>query len=195
MLLGLAFKIDGVHQYAWGNIFAVVPTPFDPLIFVLWFGMILPACWMLYRQSKTAPTDLERRHARYIMTGFLVAAFALVKVLVTMGVDVPLLLPLGMFLTDVFAAIIGLAIIKDRLLDITVIVSKGTLYSILAAIVVFVFSVSEHLLTTYISHLIGEGSEVPHLISLALSIAAILPIKQWLERRIEHFFSERKLVF
>jgi hypothetical protein len=195
MLLGLAFKIDGTHTYAWGNIFAVVPTPLDPLVFIFWFGTILPACWLLYRHSNAVTSVVERRHARYIMASFLVLAFALVKVLVAMGINVPILLPLGMFLNDIFAAIIGLAIIKDRLLDITVIIRKGTLYSILAAMVVFVFSLSEHLLTTYLSDLIGEGSHLPHLVSIAIVVAIFLPIKQRLERQIEHYFSEKKLLF
>jgi hypothetical protein len=192
---GMVFKISGVHQYAWGNIFAVEPTPLDPVVFIFWYGMILPSCWLLYRHSKTASNQLERRHARYIMVGFLVAAFAIVKVLVVMGINVPLLLPLGMFLTDVFAAIIGVAIIKDRLLDITVIVKKGTLFSILAAILIFVFSFTEHLLITAFGNLIGGHSEIVHLVSVAVGIAVMMPFKTRLEHAIERFFAQRRLQF
>jgi hypothetical protein len=195
ILLGYVYKIRGVHQYPWGNIFALEPLPYDPVVFVVWFGMILPACWFLYRHAKTAPTALERRHTRYILAGFLVTAFSIVKVLIVMNINVPILLPLGMFLNDVFAAIIGVAIIKDRFLDITVIVKKGTLYSILATILIFVFSFTEHLLITSFGNLIGGHSEIVHLISIAVGIAVLMPLKNRIEHAIERTFGQRKLQF
>ena len=59
---------------------------------------------------------------------------------VTGGIDVPIVMPIGMFLVDVFGVIIGIAIIKDRLFDITIIIKRGALYSLLAAILLFAFS-------------------------------------------------------
>ncbi len=192
---GVIYEIDGVHRYSWGNIFSIKSTPFDPLVIIMWFGMILPACWFLYRHSKTARSALERRHARYIMAGFLVTAFAVMKVVIVMGINVPVVLPLGMFLVDVFGLIIGLAIIKDRLFDITIIIKKGTLYSILAAILIFVFSFSEHVLITYFGKLIGGHSEIVHLISIAVGIAILMPFKHRIEHATERYFAQKKLEF
>jgi hypothetical protein len=193
--LGVVFQINGIHTYHWGNIFAVESSAYDPLVFVLWFGMILPACWFLYRHSKEASTELERRHARYIMAGFLVTALAIVKVGVVMGINVPVILPLGMFLVDIFGLIIGLAIIKERLFDITIIIKKGTLYSLLAAVLIFLFSFSEHVLITYFGELIGGHSEIIHLVSIAIGIAVLMPLKHRIEHAIEKFFAQKKLEF
>lgn len=194
-LFGVVYEISGIHSYSWGNIFAIESSPFDPIIILLWFGMILPACWLLYRHSKTARKALERRHARYIMAGFLVTAFAVLKVLIVMGIDAPVLLPLGMFLVDVFGLIIGIAIIKEKLFDITVIIKKGTLYSILAATLIFVISFSEHVLITYFGKLIGGHSEIIHLISIAIGIAILMPLKHRIEHAIEKYFAQKKLEF
>ena len=112
-----------------------------------------------------------------------------------MGVDIPFLLPLGMLLNDIFVSIIGLAIIKDRLFDITVIVKKGTLYSILAGLLIFVYSFSEHILVTYIGETIGEHSNLLHLVSIAVGIAVLMPVKNRLERAIERYFVHKKLEF
>lgn len=193
--LGVIYEINGVHSYPWGNIFAIESTPFDPLIIVLWFAMILPACWLLYRHSKTAFKNLERRHALYIMAGFLVTALAVVKVLVVMGVNAPVLLPLGMFLVDVFAMIIGIAILKDKLFDITVIIKKGTLYSLLAAILIFGFSFTEHVLITFFGELIGGHSDIIHFISIAVGIAIMLPFKKRIEHFIDNYFAQKILEF
>jgi hypothetical protein len=194
-LFGAVYEISGIHSYSWGNIFAVESGPFNLIIIFLWFGMILPACWFLYRHSKTTRKALERRHARYIMAGFLVTAFAVVKVGVVMGIDAPVILPLGMFLVDVFGLIIGIAIIKERLFDITIIVKKGTLYSLLAAILIFVISFSEHVLITYFGKLIGGHSELIHLISIAVGIAILMPLKHRIEHAIEKYFAQKRLEF
>jgi len=124
-----------------------------------------------------------------------VFTFVVVKALVTMGVNMPVLLPLGMLLSDIFISIIGLAIIKDRLFDITVIVKKGALFSILAALLIFVYSFAEHILITYIGETIGEQSYLLHLVSIAVGIAILMPVKNRLERAVERYFAYKKLEF
>ncbi len=195
IIAGVSYRIEGVYAYDWGNMFRVVPSVLDPMVFIFWFGVNLPACWLLLKGAKKATNRLERRHYIYIFSGFLVLTFAVVKALVTMGLNVPFLLPLGMFLADTFNAIIGIAIIKDRLFDITVFIKKSAIYSALAAIVIFVFSFSEHILVTYIGETIGEHSNVIYLISIAVGIAVMLPIKNRLEQTIEGYFAHKKLEF
>ena len=195
ILAGVLYRIEGVYTYDWGNIFRVVPTVFDPMIFVFWFGINLSACWLLFKSAKSATGRLQRRHYLYIIAGFLAVTFAVVKALVTMGVDVSFLLPLGMFLNDIFATVIGLAIIKDRLFDITVIIKKGTVYSVLAGLLIFVYSFSEHMIITYVGETFSEHSNLAHLISIAVGIAVLIPVKNRLERAIEGYFAQKKLEF
>ncbi len=194
-LAGLYWKIDGVYTYEWGNIFRVAPSFLDPLGMVAWFGFMLPACWLMFIGAKKAASRLERRHYLYIASGCLVITFAIVKVGVVNGINVPILLPLGMLLVDVFNAIIGLAIIKDKLFDITVIIKKGTLYSILAGLLIFIYSFSEHMLVTYIGETFREYSTLAHFISIAVGIAILIPVKNRLERVMEGYFAQRKLEF
>ena len=195
ILAGVFYRIEGIYTYKWGNIFRVVPSVLDPMVFIFWFGINLSACWLLFKGARRATSRLERRHYLYIISGFLALTFAVVKALVTMGIDISFLLPLGMFLVDIFNAIIGIAIIKERLFDITVIIKKSAIYSALAAIVIFVFSFSEHILVTYLGESIGENSNLTYLISIAVGIAVLMPVKNRLERAIERYFAQKKLVF
>jgi hypothetical protein len=195
ILAGIYYKIEGYYSYDWGNIFKVVPSVLDPLTFVFWFGVNLWACWLLYKSARKKKSPIKRRHYWYIILGFLAVTFTVVKALVTMGINAPFLLPLGMFLSDIFVSIIGLAIIKDRLFDITVIIKKGTLYSVLAGLLIFIYSYTEHILITYIGETIGEHSTVVHLISIAVGIAILMPVKSRLERAIEKYFAHKKLAF
>ncbi len=195
IIAGVLYRIEGVYEYDWGNIFRVVPSVLDPMVFIYWFGVNLSATWLLFKRARRATSPLERRHYLYIISGFLAVTFAVVKALVTMGIDISFLLPLGMFLNDIFVTIIGLAIIKDRLFDITVIIKKGTLYSALAGLLVFVYSFSEHLLVTYIGETFREHSNMAHVISVAVGIAVLIPVKNRLERGIERHFAHKKLEF
>lgn len=192
---GLYWVVDGVYSYDWGNVFKVVPTAVGPWVVLAWFVPNLAACWMLFAAARRATSPLERRHSLYVAWGLLVVTFAVVKVGVVMGIDIPLLLPLGMFLVDTFNAIVGLAIIKDRLFDITVFVKKGAIYSVLGALLIFVYSFTEHLLITYIGDTIGEGSTVLHFVSIGIGIAVLLPVKSRLEQAIEGYFSHRQVQF
>jgi hypothetical protein len=88
-----------------------------------------------------------------------------------------------------------LAIIKDRLFDITVIVKKGTLFSILAAVLIFVYSFVEHILVTFIGERVGEESTLLHLVAVAVGIAVLMPLKNRIEKGIEHYFARSRLQF
>jgi hypothetical protein len=193
--MGYFYQIEGSYTYEWGNIFRVKPTVMDPMIFIFWYGINLSAIWLLYKNIKNVTSNLERRHYVYLITGFLVITFSILKALVTLGIDVAFLLPLGMFFNDIFVAIIGLAIIKDRLFDITVIIKKGTVYSILAGLLIFIYSFVEHLLVTFIGERIGEESTWLHMISIAIGIAVLMPVKSRIEKAVERYFAHRTLVF
>jgi len=193
--LGQGWNVVGVYIYNWGNMFKTASNMGGIFSMIFWFAFNLYACWLLFKGAKKATSRLERRHYLYILSGFLVITFAIVKVGVVMGINIPILLPLGMFLVDVFNAIIGLAIIKERLFDITVIVKKGTVYSILAGLLIFIYSLLEHLLVTYVGETIGENSELLHFISIAVGIAILIPVKNHLERAMEGYFAHKKLEF
>jgi hypothetical protein len=195
ILAGIFYQIEGYYAYEWGNIFRVTPSIIDPMIFVVWFGINLASCWLLYRNAQKATLHLQRRHYFYILASLLVVTFAIVKAFVTMGINLAFFLPLGMFLNDSFVTIIGLAIIKERLFDITVIVKRGTLYSILAALLIFIYSFVEHVLVTFIGERVGESSTVLHLIAIGVGIAVLMPVKNQVEKGVERYFAHRKLEF
>jgi hypothetical protein len=161
----------------------------------IWYLTTLAPCWFLLRAYRRETSPLARRHTLYILASLFAISMVIVKVLVVLGVEQGFVLTLGMLLNDISAAIIGVAIIKDRLFDITVIVKVGLIYSALAALVILVFSISEHLLTTYVVEKIGGHSGIMHLISLAIVIAVLMPVKNRLEHGVEKFFAQRQLQF
>ena len=194
---GLGGKIDGVFNYSWGNIYR--PDRTLQLLTMLslpvyWFAM-LSSAWMLFQASKGESSFIKRRHMRYMAISFAALTLATIKMTALFNVDCALLLPFGMFVNDIFSALIAVAIIKHNLLDITVVIKKATIYSVLASVVIFVFSFTEHLLITYMGEIIGGPSQLIHFISIGMGIIVLMPIKHRLEGAVDKFFSDKQIEF
>jgi hypothetical protein len=149
----------------------------------------------LFRAYKRESKSVTRRHILYIFISFLVISLANVKIAALYNIDSPYLLPVGMLIIDIFGALIGISIIKHRLLDITIIIKKTTIYSIFLALIIFIFSLSEHMLATYVGEFFGGHSFFIHIISIAVVIAILMPVRQKVERGIERFFEKKKVEF
>jgi hypothetical protein len=165
-------------------------------VFILLFFIWL-ACWFLYRARRRKTSTLARRHTLYILISFLVISLIFLVLFLFpirggSGWLIPLIHSLA---TATLGALVGIAIIKESLFDITVIIKKTTIYSILLALVIFIFSLSEHLLATYVSEFFGEHSIFIHIISIAVVIAVLMPIRQKVERTIERFFTKKTVEF
>jgi len=186
-----------VYSFSWGNCVCLdlVGLITAAIWFALFYFTTLSSSWYLFSASRKETSHITRRHIQYIFISLLVISLASTKAFVIYGIDNPALIPTGILLTDTFGALIGIAIVKYRLLDITIIIKKATIYSALVAILVFVFSLSEHLLATYVGRFFGEHSFFVHLISIMVVIAVLMPVRQRLQRGVERFFGKRKVEF
>ncbi|MGB2962937.1 MAG: hypothetical protein WBB69_03030 [Anaerolineales bacterium] len=197
LISGLAGKIVGVFNYSWGNIFRLDKTLQNITLFSIPIGIIVStfSSWMFLKDSKRETSPITRRHMIYMAISFGALTLANIKLAVLYNVDKAFLLPAGMFVNDVFSALIAIAIVKHHLFDITLIIKKSALYSLLAGIVIFVFSFSEHILVTYLGEWLGGHSQIIHFISIGIGIMVLMPVKHRLESRVEKFFAEKKLEF
>jgi hypothetical protein len=194
---GLGGRIIGVYNYSWGNIYR---PDSQMLTGNLLFGPIgyffgISALVFLFRAYRREADPLRKRHILYILISFIIVHLATTKILILYNHDIAFLMPTCMLLNDIAAALIGIAIIKYQMFDITVIIKKTTIYSALVAIIIFVFSFSEHMLATYVGDFFGEQSIYIHLISIAAVVGVLMPVRTKLERGIEHFFAKKKVEF
>jgi hypothetical protein len=193
----LGGKIDGVFHYSWGNIYRpdrrlqISALFFIPMSIFSYLG----SSWMLFKEAAKNPSLIASRHMKYIAVSFIALMLAAIKLTVLYGIDNPFMLPAGMFVNDIFSALIAVAIIKHHLFDITLIIKKGAVYSVLAGVVIFVFSFTEHVLITYLGELIGGHSQWIHFVSIAIGILVMMPIKHRIENSVERFFADRIIEF
>ena len=83
---------------------------------------------------------------------------------------------------------------KHRLFDITVILKKGTAYSALGAVIIFLFAFSEHLIATYLAGVAGALSEYLHFVSIGVVVVAFMPVKRRVDRFVEGYFAVKRVV-
>ncbi len=194
---GLGGKIVGVYNYSWGNIY----RPDSNLLIgnlimgPLGYYFSISALVYLFRAFKQETSPLKKRHILYIFISLLIIHLAMIKMVILYGIDIPWLMPTCMLLNDIAAALIGIAIVKYRLMDITVIIRKGTIYSAFGVLIIFIFTCSEHFLSKYLGDLLGEQPIYIHLISIALVVAILMPVRSILERAINRLFAKKKLEF
>jgi hypothetical protein len=194
---GLGGKIVGVYNYSWGNIYRPDSQLLTGNLFgapvLYYFG--ISALYYLFRAYKRESSPLKKRHILYIFISLLIVHLATSKVSILYNIDIPWLMPTCMLLNDIAAALIGISIIKYQLFDITVIIKKGTIYSALVALIIFVFSCSEHFLSKYLGDLLGEQPLYIHLISIAIVVAILMPVRHRIEHAIGGYFAKRTVEF
>ena len=72
---------------------------------------------------------------------------------------------------------------------------KDALSSLLLGMVIFLFSFSEHLLASRLGEYVGGHSPVIHLLTIAIVILLLMPVKQRIERLIETTFKDKLVKF
>jgi len=195
LVAGIIQPVTGVYDYSWGTIGRYEPN-FDNLSWFLVYNFfILLSCWLLLQARKMEPSPVTRRHIGYILASFIVFSAAQVKILVAYGVDVAFMLPLGILLIASFGAVIGVAIVKHQLVDITVFVRRGITYSVLAALVIFIFDFSQHLIAAFLGGIAGEHSTYINFASIAVVVIAFMPLKKRLDRMIGTILAKKKIEF
>jgi len=196
---------SGVYNYSWGTIgryhpiynygFGLIGGELANSAYLVYNLSILFSCWLLLKARKVESSPVTRRHIGYIIVSFIVFAVASVKTLVAFGVDVPFILPLGILFVDLFGAVIGMAILKHQLFDITVLVRKGIIYSVLATLVICVFDFSQHLIASFLGSIVGEHSTYVYFASVAVVIVTFVPLKQRLDHIIGGILATKKFEF
>jgi len=195
VVTGLFKPVSGVYNYSWGSVARYEPNLGNLSWVLITYTTILVSCRLLLQAHRREDSPLVRRHIGYILASFIVFTIAHLKILLVYGVDLDFLLPLGMLLIDSFGALIGIAIVKDRLFDITVFVRKGIVYSIMVAAVIFVFDFSQHLIAEFLGGIAGEQSTYVRYASIAMVVIVFMPLKPRLERAIDGIFATKKIEF
>ena len=189
-LFGLAFAWPQTHGAAARLSLLLRNTE---LITVVYFPLVLLGTLYTYRK---AIAETERRQLRWLVWGLYVAIAPWVALNVIPGLlGLPALLPPIVYgiLWSAVPAAIAIAILRERLFDIDVIIRRTLIYSLLSVALALVYFASVVLLQNLFEVLNAERSSALVTVLSTLAIAALFgPVRQRVQTVIDRQFYRRK---
>jgi len=119
----------GVRKYGWGY-FPLHDHQWSPILLAFFFAYMLLSFFAFVEGYRQATSASERNGIKYLFLGFLIAYIASQDYLPTFGIAV---YPLGFVWISVFIALCSYAIVRHQLMDITIVIRKTLLYSMVTA--------------------------------------------------------------
>ena len=119
----------GVRKFSWG-FFALHDYFWSPFFFVFFFGYMLMAFGEFIAAYRRTTDPIKRNQIKYIFAAFVVAYLGSIDFLPTYGIPA---YPLGFVFISLFVALTSYAILRHHLMDITIVIKKTLLYSIVSA--------------------------------------------------------------
>ncbi len=177
------YFISGLRQFSFGRIAEAGPAYY---VFSVVGGIAALYCIVtLFWGMKRAEENSERNRIKYVCIGFgLSGLLIFLNSLPISGYDI---YPMGNF-NFVPAIILAFGVLKYDLLDIGMIIRKGSAYFFLTGILTFIYA-----LAIYLSNIlfIGYGNNHPLIISFAsaaLVVALFNPLKIRIQKFVDRIF-------
>lgn len=124
--------IAGMKEMWYGHGFLF--GPLMPPYIVIFYGFVLASLFMMLKTRRFMKSGVQRSRYLYIVTGAGLCIVGLLgDILAAIGVG---MYPLGMFSNIAFSALCGYAITRHQLLDIHLVLRRGTAYALVSAVVV-----------------------------------------------------------
>lgn len=174
---------SGYHEYSFGIIAAAGPV-FH--VFSMVIGATVAYCLIaLYRAMKLEKDNQKRNRIKYILGGMgLSSILLLFNILPVSGYPI---YPLGNF-SFIPAVFLAFGVLKYDLLDMGVVIRKGTIYFILTGILTMMY-----VLIIYVSNILFMGSDHKHSFVLPFILALLIvlifnPLKTKIRKFIDRLF-------
>lgn len=173
---------------------------FAPIGLVIFSGILIA---QVYRYRHAGVT--QRQQIKWVVYGIVVGTIPLLAFMVlyiaVLNARSPLLAAIAlnffgnfiwMFFLIVLPISLTLAILRSRLFDIDLIIRKTVTYSIVVALLLFVYFGSVILLQQLFASVSGQRSEVITVLSTLAIAALFVPLRNWIQSAIDRRFYRKK---
>ncbi len=189
-LLHLAGKLGGDVLYSLGR-YRSVPGPAGPYFNLFLCAIAFYSCYLLYQRYKISDSGIERNRLGYLFLGVFVAVLStLTNILCVSGFNIYPLFHLGLLF---FNAMTAYAIIRYRLMDITIIIRRALVYSVLTFLATALWIGNVFIFSSLSSFLFGYQTFFSIGLTSGIIAFTFLPIKDkvqfWIDRA---FFAQRR---
>lgn len=126
--------MDGLHRYSWGYYpkASFILHPLFLVFFNVLFSSALILVFVRIWGRKYNLSNLQKLRLKYVFFGSLLGTFGSIDFLANYGIDV---YPFGFIFMIIFPTIYGYAIVKYRLMDINIAVTRAGVFSVVYSLV------------------------------------------------------------
>ncbi|MHA2218567.1 MAG: ATP-binding protein [Candidatus Hodarchaeales archaeon] len=150
-----------------------------------WLSFVMWGHYELYKYYKKS-TLIQKNQVKYLFFGMIIGfSGGITNFLPIFGVNI---FPFGNFTIPIYSLIVTYAILRYRLMDITVVIKKALIYSLSAVILTSIFVIVVLVVTEYLSGLIGISSFVITVIAALIIAFLFNPLKNKIQSVLDRTF-------
>lgn len=189
-IMNLRVFQPGFYQFSWG-VYAKADIAYNlmPLncIWVIGLTDIFAMRKFLRIKNAGGPND-DYQRAKYIILGLAAFNLASVDYIPKYGID---LYPAGFIFFIIWANLMAYAIVRHKLIDINIVIRKGLIYSILAAIITALFFSVFLLVEKIFQGIFGYQSMIITAIAGFVMALIFIPLRNKIQYFIDRIFYKR----
>ncbi|MFC1511426.1 histidine kinase N-terminal 7TM domain-containing protein [Candidatus Margulisiibacteriota bacterium] len=179
--------LSGVKKFFWGYWFQA--GPLHPLFIIYYLIFLGLSFALLYISYKKEDSGLQKIRIKYVMVAFLISYIGATDFIPDYGIEIyqPSHIPIM-----IYFAVIAYAIIKHRLMDITVVVRKSLLYSSIIGLFTGFYIFGIFMLSLFFQRITGYNSILMAAIVILVFALGFQPIKNRAQEYIDRIFLKLK---
>ncbi len=176
--------ISGIKQYFWG--YYPIAGRLHPVFLAYFLLLIMMSNFLLLRQLLTRQNPENKTNKlRYIAFGFIVYTFACLDFIPNYGIEI---YPMGYLFTTVYISIFCYAIVKYQLMDISIVIKRSIIYSILITVVTMIFLVAVLISEKFFEGVFGYKNILLSILTAVFIAIIFNPLKNRLQGFVDRLF-------
>ncbi len=176
--------ISRIH-FAFNSFYYIQANNLYLILFSIWISIVVYGHLELYKFYRKAQ-GVRRNQALYLLIGMLIGFLGgTTNILPMLGIN---FYPWGNFTIPLYSIIATYAILRHHLMDITVVIKKTLVYSILVSIITVIYFVIIYLFERFFCVMMGYRSIFAAAAILAAFSIIFIPLKNKIQRSIDRLF-------
>lgn len=187
-LIILIFKtnliVEGLYKYFWGHY--PKAGKLHPYFLAIFISQCSYANLLLIQSlRKEAPKTKKAAQLKYITLGFILFTLACWDFLPNYGFE---LYPFGYLPATIFTFLVSYAVFRHNLMDITIVINKGLVYSILITVISIIYLLSVLLIERITQNILRYNSIVGSVLAAFVIAIFFTPLKDKIQEIVDRFF-------
>ncbi len=178
------YLISGAHKYFFG--FYGKAGPFYIYTIIIFLVFSLRGIYLLFKRIQSKQLDIKKQtQAKYMLTGLFIAHLASVDFLPKFNIE---FYPPGAIFILLWVIIIAYSILKHQLLDISIVLKKGVIYSLLVSCISIIYLLSVIIFEKSFQNFLGYKTVFGSMTSAVLIAIISIPLRNKIQYFVDKFF-------